>query len=55
MAVTDQPLGKAAVPEEIAPLCAYLASSESSFMTGAVLVIDGGIAVLDAGMVAMKK
>jgi NAD(P)-dependent dehydrogenase (short-subunit alcohol dehydrogenase family) len=45
------PLGKAAYPEEIAPLCAYLASSESSFMTGAVLVIDGGISVLDAGMV----
>ncbi len=45
------PLRKAAFPEEIAPLCAYLASSESSFMTGAVLVIDGGISVLDAGMV----
>ncbi len=55
LAVTDQPLGKAALPDEIAPLCAYLASSDSSFMTGAVLVIDGGISVVDAGMVAMKK
>jgi NAD(P)-dependent dehydrogenase (short-subunit alcohol dehydrogenase family) len=45
------PVRKAAVPEEIAPLCAYLASSEASFMSGAVLVIDGGISVLDAGMV----
>jgi len=45
------PLGKAAYPEQIAPLCAFLASGESSFMTGAVLVIDGGISVLDAGMV----
>ncbi len=46
------PIGKAAVPDEIAPLCAYLASDESSFMTGAVLVIDGGISMLDAGMVS---
>jgi meso-butanediol dehydrogenase / (S,S)-butanediol dehydrogenase / diacetyl reductase len=44
------PLRKAAHPEEIAPLCAYMASSEASFMTGAVVVIDGGISVLDAGM-----
>jgi meso-butanediol dehydrogenase/(S,S)-butanediol dehydrogenase/diacetyl reductase len=45
------PARKAAVPDEIAPLCAYLASTESAFMTGALLVIDGGISVLDAGMV----
>lgn len=45
------PLRKAAQPDEIAPLCAYLASDEASFMSGAVVVIDGGISVLDAGMV----
>jgi NAD(P)-dependent dehydrogenase (short-subunit alcohol dehydrogenase family) len=45
------PVRKAAMPDEISPLCAYLASNEASFMTGAVLVIDGGISVLDAGMV----
>jgi NAD(P)-dependent dehydrogenase (short-subunit alcohol dehydrogenase family) len=50
----DLPLGKAAKPEEIAPLCAYLASDESSFMTGAVLVIDGGSAVVDAGAMSLK-
>jgi NAD(P)-dependent dehydrogenase (short-subunit alcohol dehydrogenase family) len=55
LSVIDQPLGKAAMPEEIAPLCAYLASDESSFMTGAVLVIDGGITKLDAGMIAMMR
>jgi meso-butanediol dehydrogenase / (S,S)-butanediol dehydrogenase / diacetyl reductase len=46
------PLRRAAQPDEIAPLCAYLASSEAAFMTGSVVVIDGGIHVLDAGMVA---
>jgi len=50
----DLPLGKVAKPEEIAPLCAYLASDESSFMTGAVLVIDGGSAVVDAGTISLK-
>jgi meso-butanediol dehydrogenase / (S,S)-butanediol dehydrogenase / diacetyl reductase len=46
------PLRKAAQPDDIAPLCAYMASDEASFMTGAVVVVDGGISVLDAGMVA---
>jgi meso-butanediol dehydrogenase / (S,S)-butanediol dehydrogenase / diacetyl reductase len=55
LSVLDQPLGRAAMPQEIAPLCAYLASDESSFMTGAVLVIDGGITKLDAGMIAMMR
>ncbi len=31
-----------ATPEEIAPTVVYLASEASSFMTGSVVVIDGG-------------
>jgi NAD(P)-dependent dehydrogenase (short-subunit alcohol dehydrogenase family) len=31
-----------ATPEEIAPSVVYLASPASSFMTGSVLLIDGG-------------
>jgi meso-butanediol dehydrogenase / (S,S)-butanediol dehydrogenase / diacetyl reductase len=50
-AVRNIPLRKSAYPHEIAPLCAYLASDEATFMTGSVLVIDGGISPLDAGMV----
>ena len=41
---TDQtPLGRLGVPEDIAPGILYLASDQSSFVTGSELVIDGGM------------
>jgi len=41
------PLRRAAEPIEIAALCSYLASDESSFMTGSEILIDGGASVVD--------
>lgn len=41
--IDRQPAGRLGTPEEIASLCAYLASDESRFITGQAINIDGGI------------
>jgi NAD(P)-dependent dehydrogenase (short-subunit alcohol dehydrogenase family) len=43
--IDDVPMTRYATPEEIAPSVVYLASDASAFMTGSVLVIDGGYTV----------
>ena len=35
-------MGRPGRPEELGPLCVYLASEGSSYVTGANFVIDGG-------------
>jgi 3-oxoacyl-[acyl-carrier protein] reductase len=37
------PLGRIGTPREVAHLALFLASEESSFLTGSVQVIDGGL------------
>lgn len=48
------PLGRIGKPEEIARLVVFLASENSSFITGAVHVIDGGISSQWAEGLAMR-
>lgn len=40
--IDDAPMERAAEPAELGPTAVYLASDATSFMTGSVIVIDGG-------------
>ncbi len=39
----QHPIGRLGTPEEIAALVVFLASDEASFMTGALVAVDGGL------------
>ena len=38
-------VGRIAQPEEVAEVVVFLASDEASFMTGAAVVVDGGMSI----------
>ena len=41
--LTNTPLGKLGDPEDVAGAVRFLCSDEASFITGEVLVVDGGL------------
>jgi 3-oxoacyl-[acyl-carrier protein] reductase len=44
---TASPLGRSGTPEEVASVVAFLASSHPSYITGQVMVVDGGNSIAE--------
>jgi meso-butanediol dehydrogenase/(S,S)-butanediol dehydrogenase/diacetyl reductase len=50
---TNTPLRRVGNPDEITGICNFLASDDSSFVTGAIIMVDGGAAVVDVNGLAL--
>lgn len=51
---TNVPLRRIATASEVSGICVFLASEDSSYMTGAVLLLDGGAAIVDVAGAALS-
>lgn len=51
---SNVPLRRIALAEEVSGICVYLASEDSSFMTGSILLIDGGASIVDVAGAALS-
>jgi NAD(P)-dependent dehydrogenase (short-subunit alcohol dehydrogenase family) len=52
---SNVPLRRVAAPEEVTGICSFLASDDSSFMTGSALLLDGGAAIVDVAGAALSS
>ena len=43
MAIAEHPIGRIGMPDDVAKAILYLASEDSSWITGAILPVDGGV------------
>lgn len=55
LVTSDVPLRRPAEPEEIASIVAFLGSGDSSIVTGAVLLADGGAHIVDLPTLAFER
>jgi meso-butanediol dehydrogenase / (S,S)-butanediol dehydrogenase / diacetyl reductase len=51
----DVPLRRLASTSEITGICSYLASDDSSYMTGVILPVDGGTTIVDISGAAINS
>ena len=45
MAISEHPIGRIGVPDDVAKAVLYLVSEDSSWITGAILTVDGGAVI----------
>jgi NAD(P)-dependent dehydrogenase (short-subunit alcohol dehydrogenase family) len=51
----DVPARKAGTPDRIAGLCAFFASDDSTYVTGTVIPVDGGLSIMDPFPLCVKN